>query len=132
MNLKLAFKKSNNNEIKEYEVSSNQYYPEDTNVYVNRDFLPNLTFFRYIDYNQGIYLNKYKAIRETAASYLIIDGDRERWIRKNALRSFCQSYREIAWKNFIHRKRKQREILKNRLDYVERTLNHIDNIHARN
>lgn len=99
-----------------------------------RKFISGLILYRYRDcyMTEAIELLQFKVIRETEASYLLIDGDQERWVRKNATRSFAYDKKEDAWRNFRKRKEKQLKILKNQIRRVENVLHLIRKFESNN
>ena len=70
--------------------------------------------FRYTNYKDSIYLNKFPIIRKTLKGCWIKDDeykDTERFILNNSLRGFAHSTREDALNAFACRKRKQLDII---------------------
>ena len=119
--------------IIESECSGHHYWKEDETVErLEREFLPGLTLYRYHDFNDRIFLYKFKAIRETEASYLVIDNEKERWVRKGAMRSFCYDNKKDAWRNFTKRKEKQLKLLKGQVNRIEEVLRTIKKIEEKN
>lgn len=117
-------------DIDEYECSD-KWMNDENGHYVERTFLPDLTFYRYHDsYYMGerITCYKFKAIRETPCGYWIMDDRRERWISKTSMRRFCYPTKEEAWVNFVARKKRQLKLLKSRISDVEHTLDIVKKI----
>lgn len=118
-------------DICESECSSNVYFTSGETVErKEREFIPNLILYRYHDcyYMNKIQLQKFRVIRETESSYLLIDDDKERWVRKNATRSFAYDKKEDAWRNFKKRKEKHLKILKSQINRVEQVISTITKI----
>jgi len=133
--LKLVLVPRFKDDIVEMDCSSPDYWEEgDEVIRKDREFIPDLTLYRYRDcsYTNSIELLKFRAIRETEASYLVIDDSKERWIRKKAVRSFCYDAKKDAWRNFKKRKEKHLQILTRQARHIEQVIKRIKEIECDN
>jgi hypothetical protein len=129
--VKFKLIRNSSTDICEYEESDKMYCPEGSNVYQEREFLPNLTFYRYSDNSYGmmsVNLAKFKAVRETPCGYWILKFNKEKWIPKNSRKRFCYPTKEEAWHNFKCRKKKQLQILEARVESVKSAIQLIKEI----
>lgn len=117
--------------IIECDCSQPDYFTDDETVERKYwDFLPGKILYRYRDcpYMNRFELLTFKVIKETEASYQFIDGDKPRWVRKDATRSFCYDDKKDAWRNFRKRKDKQLKILRSQVSRIEQVVREIKKI----
>ena len=129
--MKFEYIRTYKDEIAERDCSDSVYFTNGETVErKEREFIPNLVLYRYRDcsYSDSIELLKFKVIRETESSYLLIDYDKERWVRKNATRSFAYDDKKDAWRNFKKRKEKQLKILNSQANRIKQVIASIKKI----